>query len=508
MNGYQSQTLSRGPCPATIVTGTSAKARTYTAQTVAKLVAQGHTVIVCQRKVYDITKCRPFHPGGILTLDAMNGCDVTDILEVFHPRGDALARLPAYYIGDYIPTPVYIPDPALAKLAASASTFSREEEESLLALVDSDTEQRDSLVADYLRLHRSLFDLGFYQTDYWFYFHQLLYSTAVISVALGLLVCYPGSLPHLLISALLLAFFWHCLSFAAHDAGHHSITCNTRIDDVIGIFIASCCGGLSFSWWAVSHNVHHVVTNEPENDPDIQHLPFIAVSTRFFDSLYSTFHRRDMKFDAFAKFFVSFQHYLFLPILSFGRFNLYAQSLNHLFNFSHPDGKKHRWFELAGIACFWAWYGYWVLFCQIPSWHHRFIYFYVSHAATMILHLQISLSHFAMSTESPGKHESFLMKALRTTMNIDCPEWFDWFHGGLQFQIEHHLFPRVPRVHFRKLRRLVKEFCTKHSLQYCEYTFIHGQGKVLSLLADIAHQVQFLASNADSTKRFQKRSKT
>lgn len=49
-------------------------------------------------------------------------------------------------------------------------------------------------------------------------------------------------------------------------------------------------------------------------------------------------------------------------------------------------------------------------------------------------------------------------------MNIDCPKYMDWFHGGLQFQVEHHLWPRLPRHNLRRARDLVKAFCTEHKV--------------------------------------------
>src|SRR6185436_15902053 len=116
--------------------------------------------------------------------------------------------------------------------------------------------------------------------------------------------------------------FWHQLAFTAHDAGHMGITHHFHVDSVIGIFIADFCGGLSLGWWKRSHNVHHIITNSPEHDPDIEHLPFFAISHRFLKSLYSTYHNKVMAFDAFAQFFVPYQQYLYYIVLLFGRFNL------------------------------------------------------------------------------------------------------------------------------------------------------------------------------------------
>ena len=76
-----------------------------------------------------------------------------------------------------------------------------------------------------------------------------------------------------------------------------------------------------------------------------------------------------------------------------------------------------------------------MLYNGLESNWQRFVYVMISHMATMPLHVQITLSHYSMSTADLGVNESFAQKMLRTTMDVDCPEWFDFFHGGLQFQV-------------------------------------------------------------------------
>jgi delta8-fatty-acid desaturase len=127
------------------------------------------------------------------------------------------------------------------------------------------------------------------------------------------------------------------------------------------------------------------------------------------------------------------------------------------------------------------------------------LFIYVSHAATLFLHVQITLSHFAMSTELQG-YETFYEKGLRTTMNVDCPEWLDWFHGGLQFQIEHHLFPRVPRCYFRKLSPMIKKFCKEHQLNYYSFGFVKGNGIVLGALREVGNHVSLVMNGLPTTK--------
>jgi delta8-fatty-acid desaturase len=87
---------------------------------------------------------------------------------------------------------------------------------------------------------------------------------------------------------------------------------------------------------------------------------------------------------------------------------------------------------------------------------------------------QIVLSHFARSTDDLGPTESFASRQLRTTMDVICSPAIEFFHGGLNLQVTHHLFPRIPRHNLRKASLLVKEFCKEQELEYAEYGFVEG----------------------------------
>lgn len=95
-----------------------------------------------------------------------------------------------------------------------------------------------------------------------------------------------------------------------------------------------------------------------------------------------------------------------------------------------------------------------------------------------------------MSTADLGVNESFPQKMLRTTMDVDCPEWLDFIHGGLQFQAVHHLFPRIPRHNLRKAQPHVREFCADVGIPYTIYGFAEGNKEVLGRLQEVAKQVK------------------
>ena len=354
-----------------------------------------------------------------------------------------------------------------------------------------DRETQDSIIAKYRLLDQRLRAEGLYNCSYRSYAiectrYSLLFGGMLLFLHWG----WYG------LSATCLGAFWHQLVFTAHDAGHIGITHNFHTDSVIGIFIADFLGGLSIGWWKRNHNVHHIVTNFPEHDPDIEHMPFLAVSHRLLGGLYSSYYNRVMEYDFAAKIFLKIQAYSYYIILTFGRFNLYRLSWEYLLG---PDAPRkgpawwHRYLELSGQVVFWTWFGYFLVYKSIPTAWDRFVFIMVSHAVTMPLHAQICLSHFAMSTSDMGPHESFPQKMLRTTMDIECPQWLDFFHGGLQFQAIHHLYPRMPRHNLRRAQKLVQDFCNEVGIPYALYGFVDGNKRVVGTLAAVSKQAAILA---------------
>lgn len=348
------------------------------------------------------------------------------------------------------------------------------------------------IVEKYRLLDQRVRAEGLYQCNYGAYAVEICRYISLF--AMSMLMLHWGWYA---LSGAFLGFFWHQLVFTAHDAGHMGITHNFHADTVIGIIIADFLGGLSIGWWKKNHNVHHVVTNSPEHDPDIEHMPFFAISHRFFDSLRSTYYERTMTYDLFAKFVIKYQHFLYYPILTLGRFNLYRLSWEFLILGQGPRKGPawwHRWLEIAGQIFFWAWFGYGIVYKSIPTNSGRFAFVMISHMITMPLHVQITLSHFAMSTADLGVAESFPQRMLRTTMDVECPQWLDFFHGGLQFQAIHHLYPRMPRHNLRRAQKLVQEYCDDVKIPYAVFGFVDGNKEVISRLEDVAKQARIMGA--------------
>lgn len=487
---------------------------------IAELISRGRAIVLYDGEVLDLTGWLPKHPGGDKAVQHMIGRDATDEMNAYHcdetqqtftrfsigrssqwpwenmippiqgAEGNGSMGIVPKVAAGVIPSGEMFPLSSIRDPQDVIDNFDndlvRKDIQSLPSL--DYTTQRD-ISKKYNDLHREVIARGFYQCRYVEYVKEMC---RIGSLFLWFAIFYKTN--HLYLSAFSLGCCWQQFVFIVHDAGHIGITHNYQLDNIIGILIAGFVGGLSVGWWKRNHNVHHLVTNDPIHDPDIQHLPFFAVSSRLLGNVYSTYYEKYLYFDKLANVLVRIQNYLYYPILCFGRFNLYRLAWTHVLLGQGPKKGKAAWFrylELVGLVFFCYWFFY-ITVGGIATWRERFIFIMISHITTMLVHVQITLSHFGMSTSDLGQSESFPCKQLRTSMDVDCPEWLDYLHGGLQFQVIHHLFPRVPRHNFRRMQPLVIEFCESVGLRYSIYGFVKGNGKVIGKMADVARQVEIL----------------
>ena len=144
----------------------------------------------------------------------------------------------------------------------------------------------------------------------------------------------------------------------------------------------------------------------------------------------------------------------------------------------------------------------------------------------MLLHVQITISHFGMPCDEErmfgdnGEKECtdqeseiidsliptsqhhhlitpFPVRNLRSSMDVDCPTFLDWFHGGLQYQVTHHLFPRLPRHRLRFVREnYTMKFARDIGVEYHHYKFLESNWKVLGGLQRVAELAKVYAKVA------------
>ncbi|TFK41230.1 delta 8-sphingoloid desaturase protein [Crucibulum laeve] len=508
----------------------------WSRDTVAKRILAGDHLIIYRDHLLRIPqKWLEAHPGGTLALLHFVGRDATDEIEAYHHE-DTIKLVPRYSIGrveltdaGWEPLVPPVMSGWVRRLGSSGkqewyneAKAERSTEDTQLSpssqilLVEKDTTSQATTPSlstleppptglslkvqarhskAYRELHQRIIDAGLYKTRY-----ITGYGPEIARyVLLACISAYAYSHSWFITSAVFLGLFWHQLVFTAHDLGHMGVTHNWAIDRLLSIIIADFIGGLSIGWWVENHNVHHLVTNHPSHDPDIEHLPFFAISPVFLQSLWSSYYKRTMYFDRFAKVFIAIQHKLFYIVMAFARFNLYANSYTYLyrkaFDTRRARGGSWAWrLEMTGLIFFWTWFGRVLYGCG--TWQKGLAYLLVSHVVTSPLHVQIVLSHFTMSTADLGPTESFPHRQMRTTTDVICPETIGFIHGGLQLQVTHHLFPRLPRHNLKEASALVKEFAKEQGLTYAEFGFADGNQEVIGVLRGVAEQVKLMGKVA------------
>ncbi|KAH8913419.1 fatty acid/sphingolipid desaturase [Atractiella rhizophila] len=427
-------------------------------------VSRGELLVVHHTKVYKVPQSwLAHHPGGNLAILHFIGRDATDEIEAYHTPHTIENRMAKWTIGT-------LAEEGWVPLVPPIQNAGREDLELPPWHSTSLSMEREQRVAkSFRKFKRKVTDLGLLtRTDIFRgYGNDLIRLSILLSISIYFYITAQraplkswsqfGSVGF---AGIFFGLFWHQLTFIAHDAGHTGITGDWYKDRLWGIFIADFIGGLSIGWWCDNHNVHHLVTNHPEHDPDIQHIPFFALSTKFFNSMWSTYYKRAMTFDSVSRIMVRMQHKSYYFILAVARVNLFANSYVFLFKNRHVQGlpRKLLFLELLALSLFWLWWGYGVV-GHLPTVGTRWLFGFLAFITASPVHVQILLSHYSQPTEDPGLLESFPSRQLRTTMDVDCPRYLDFLHGGLHMQVSHHLFPRIPRHNLRKVRSLLVEWC-------------------------------------------------
>jgi Fatty acid desaturase len=263
------------------------------------------------------------------------------------------------------------------------------------------------------------------------------------------------------------------VGFLAHDAGHKQIFTSRRANDVAGLLLASLAVGLGYSWWLDNHNRHHAHPNTDVKDPDVN-----------FGALAFTTGQAGGR-GRFARVAYRCQAYFFFPLLLLSAVGLHVDSARFL---AGRRGRGHAWERLlfavhvvgyAGVA-------FWVL---SPV---KAVVFVLVHQALTGLYLGVSFApnHKGMPMLGVDDRSDFLRRQVITSRNIRGGWLTDLVLGGLNYQIEHHLFPSMPRPNLRHAQRLVHPFCREIGLYYTETSLIDSYAQTLRYLNAVGRHPQ------------------
>ena len=253
--------------------------------------------------------------------------------------------------------------------------------------------------------------------------------------------------------AVLLGILSTQLGFLGHDAGHRQIFASPRANRLLGLVVGNGLIGLSFGWWVPKHNAHHAHPNEIGRDPDIGvgliRAPGAGERPRGARRLLGWMARR--------------QAALFFPLMLLRSTGLYVSGAQDLTRRRDRAAVTER-LVLAVHAALYLTAVFWVL---SPL---QGIAFLAVHQAVFSLYLGCSFApnHKGMPLIDQGTEMTFARRQVVTARNITGGFWTTLVFGGLNYQIEHHLFPGMPRPNLARAQNLVRAFCAENDLGYCE----------------------------------------
>jgi len=258
------------------------------------------------------------------------------------------------------------------------------------------------------------------------------------------------------------------MGYVGHDAGHFALSRTRWVNDFWGHFGMTFLCGMSFGFWRSRHNAHHVHCQEVGGDPDMH---FGVLFSVYPDS--ANWHR------AVGRVFLRVQKWAFWPLSSLYWVALRYDAFRDLFQ--RPKETKVDRFLLPL---------HWLVLLVLPGlllgWPAALrAYVTVSCISSVMTASVFIPNHIGMRRLDKTHGLSYLEQQITTSRNIANPRLLDFYYGGLNSQIEHHLFPRVAHNRYREMRPVVRAFCAERGLSYHEVTLYRALAAVGRHLADM-----------------------
>lgn len=268
--------------------------------------------------------------------------------------------------------------------------------------------------------------------------------------------------------AAFLAVTFTQIGFLGHDAGHRQVFGSRRANDALGVLCANAAIGLSYGWWVGKHNRHHAHPNHSERDPDIADgaLAFTRAQARARGS-------------AVGRAVARHQAVLFFPMLLLQGIALHVYSVMGLRE-SYRTRPVEAVLLVAHLLAYVA-----VVVAVLPP--LQALAFVAVHQGLFGVYMGSAFApnHKGMPVLSDAEQLDYLRKQVLTSRNVSGGRFVDTVLGGLNLQIEHHLFPSMPSPSLRAAAPLVREFCREREVAYLETTFVDSYGQVLRHLRDV-----------------------
>jgi fatty acid desaturase len=319
-------------------------------------------------------------------------------------------------------------------------------------------------VSDFALLSERIRAAGLLRPRHGYHVVKIAVTVGLIIAGWAVLVAAGPSWWHL-VTAVFLGVMFTQLGFVAHDAGHKQILRSRRGSYLLGVLLGNLGIGLGYGWWMDKHSRHHAHPNDTERDPDVGTgvLVFSAEGAP---------GRRGIAWAV-----TRFQAYLFFPMLLLEAANLHVSSVRALRRQSGAGPWVEGSLLLAHAGVYLG-----IVFLVLPP--LQAVSFIAVQQGIFGLYMGCSFApnHKGMPLLSKDDELDYLRRQVLTARNIRGGPVIDYAFGGLNYQIEHHLFPSMPRPSLRRAQPIVRDFCREISVSYMETGLVDSYRQALGHL--------------------------
>ncbi|XP_053128189.1 acyl-CoA (8-3)-desaturase-like isoform X3 [Hemicordylus capensis] len=257
------------------------------------------------------------------------------------------------------------------------------------------------------------------------------------------------------------------MAWFQHDLGHLSVFTNSKWNHLVHTVLMGSVKGMPSKWWNNLHFQHHAKPNSFNKDPDLNMHPIVFALGKKLATELGMQKKKYMPYNYQHKYFFILGPGLLVPFFQFSVFYFTI--------------KRKEWVDLALIiiynirVC--------LLYTPLMGFKYFMVYYWLSRFLESAWFVWVSqMNHIPMKIDY-DKNMDWLSTQMYATCNVDQSPFNDWFTGHLNFQIEHHLFPTMPRHNYAKVAPLVKSLCAKHGIDYeCK--------PLLAAFRDILHSLK------------------
>jgi fatty acid desaturase len=323
----------------------------------------------------------------------------------------------------------------------------------------------------YTELKRIVEVHGLLVTQPLYYLRQILLNVVLFAAGV-LLLFWTDNVWLWLLDAVFLSFVATQFGFIAHDAGHGQIFRSPWKNHLVGLF-NNVLLGASYFWWVDTHNKHHSKPNQVANDPAIDY------------SVMAFSDEAALSKKGILRFLVKYQAFFFLPLMFLYPIAMRVDSVRFLLR----SKSKYRLVDAILIGLHFVLY-FWMVFGVLDLW--MAILFILVHQALWGLYLAFVFApnHMGMVILEKDTDLDFLTRQVITARNVKGGRITDFIFGGLNLQIEHHLFPRMARNKLRKAKEIVEDFCRKKSIRYYETGVVQSYTEIFKDLHRVSRALR------------------